>query len=91
MFTDVEETGIKVFCYEALYAFPFCIFAPLIVTLNTLGFNNQSNYSSQGGGGGGGSNNGNNSNNQGFGANHSQYHSPVGYGRGESSMNYQYR
>lgn len=47
------------------------------------GFNNQSNYNLQGGGGGSG--------NQGFGANHSQYHNPVGYGRGESSMNYQYR
>ncbi|KAM8723255.1 interleukin enhancer-binding factor 3 homolog isoform 3-T3 [Acanthopagrus schlegelii] len=44
------------------------------------GFNNQSNYNSQGGSG-----------NQGFGANHSQYHNPVGYGRGDSSMNYQYR
>ncbi|XP_018554160.1 LOW QUALITY PROTEIN: interleukin enhancer-binding factor 3 homolog [Lates calcarifer] len=46
------------------------------------GFNNQSNYNSQGGGGGG---------NQGFGNNHSQYHNPVGYGRGDGSMNYQYR
>ncbi|XP_059203061.1 interleukin enhancer-binding factor 3 homolog isoform X2 [Centropristis striata] len=46
------------------------------------GFNNQSNYNSQGGGG---------SNNQGFGNNHSQYHNPVGYGRGDGSMNYQYR
>ncbi|XP_040014142.1 interleukin enhancer-binding factor 3 homolog isoform X2 [Xiphias gladius] len=44
------------------------------------GFNNQSNYNSQGGGG-----------NQGFGNNHSQYHNQVGYGRGDSSMNYQYR
>ncbi|XP_069557253.1 interleukin enhancer-binding factor 3 homolog isoform X1 [Brachyistius frenatus] len=43
------------------------------------GFNNQSNYNSQGGG------------NQGFGTNHSQYNNPVGYGRGDGSMNYQYR
>lgn len=43
------------------------------------GFNNQSGYNSQGGGGG---------SNQGFG---SQYHNSVGYGRGDSSMNYQYR
>ncbi|XP_028267395.1 interleukin enhancer-binding factor 3 homolog isoform X2 [Parambassis ranga] len=42
------------------------------------GYNNQSSYNSQGGGGGGGSN-------------HSQYHNPVGYGRGDASMNYQYR
>ncbi|XP_078126585.1 interleukin enhancer-binding factor 3 homolog [Sander vitreus] len=47
------------------------------------GFNSQSNYNSQGGGTGGG--------NQGFGTNQSQYHNPVGYGRGDSSMNYQYR
>ncbi|XP_044038446.1 interleukin enhancer-binding factor 3 homolog isoform X1 [Siniperca chuatsi] len=45
------------------------------------GFNNQSNYNSQGGGGA----------NQGFSTNHSQYHNPVGYGRADSSMNYQYR
>ncbi|XP_023266192.1 interleukin enhancer-binding factor 3 homolog [Seriola lalandi dorsalis] len=44
------------------------------------GFSNQSNYNAQGGGG-----------NQGFGNNHSQYHNPVGYGRGDGSMNYQYR
>uniref|UniRef100_A0A665W466 Interleukin enhancer binding factor 3b n=1 Tax=Echeneis naucrates TaxID=173247 RepID=A0A665W466_ECHNA len=44
------------------------------------GFNNQSSYNSQGGGG-----------SQGFGNNHSQYHNPVGYGRGDGSMNYQYR
>ncbi|XP_029996085.1 interleukin enhancer-binding factor 3 homolog isoform X2 [Sphaeramia orbicularis] len=50
---------------------------------NYEGFNNQSNYNSQGGGGGGG--------NQGFGNNHSQYHNPAGYGRGDGSMNYQYR
>ncbi|XP_053193826.1 interleukin enhancer-binding factor 3 homolog isoform X2 [Scomber japonicus] len=43
------------------------------------GFNNQSNYNSQGAGG----------DNQGFGTNHSQYHNPVGYGRGDG--NYQYR
>ncbi|XP_047427546.1 interleukin enhancer-binding factor 3 homolog isoform X2 [Mugil cephalus] len=43
------------------------------------GFNSQSSYNSQGGG------------NQGFGANHSQYHNPVGYGRGDGSMSYQYR
>ncbi|XP_068593082.1 interleukin enhancer-binding factor 3 homolog isoform X2 [Cebidichthys violaceus] len=49
------------------------------------GFNNQSNYNSQGGAGGGGNNN------QGFGTNHSQYQNPVGYGRGDGSMNYQYR
>uniref|UniRef100_A0A8C3AP77 Interleukin enhancer binding factor 3b n=1 Tax=Cyclopterus lumpus TaxID=8103 RepID=A0A8C3AP77_CYCLU len=53
------------------------------------GFNTQSNYNSQGGAGGGGGNN--NNNNQGFGINHSQYHNPVGYGRGDGSMNYQYR
>ncbi|XP_029913426.1 interleukin enhancer-binding factor 3 homolog isoform X2 [Myripristis murdjan] len=41
------------------------------------GYNNQSNYNSQGGG------------NQGFGTN--QYHNPVGYGRGDPGMNYQYR
>uniref|UniRef100_A0A3Q4MKL4 Interleukin enhancer binding factor 3b n=1 Tax=Neolamprologus brichardi TaxID=32507 RepID=A0A3Q4MKL4_NEOBR len=39
----------------------------------------KSGYNSQGGGGG---------SNQGFG---SQYHNSVGYGRGDSSMNYQYR
>ncbi|XP_044186084.1 interleukin enhancer-binding factor 3 homolog isoform X1 [Thunnus albacares] len=43
------------------------------------GFNSQSNYNSQGVGG----------DNQGFGTNHSQYHNPVGYGRGDG--NYQYR
>uniref|UniRef100_A0A672FUU9 Interleukin enhancer binding factor 3b n=1 Tax=Salarias fasciatus TaxID=181472 RepID=A0A672FUU9_SALFA len=43
------------------------------------GFSSQSSYGSQGVGG------------QGFGANHSQYHNPVGYGRGDSSMSYQYR
>uniref|UniRef100_A0A3Q1I9D5 Interleukin enhancer binding factor 3b n=1 Tax=Anabas testudineus TaxID=64144 RepID=A0A3Q1I9D5_ANATE len=46
------------------------------------GFNSQSNYNSQGGGGG---------STQGFGNNHSQYHSPAGYGRGDGSMSYQYR
>nr|XP_020478723.1 interleukin enhancer-binding factor 3 isoform X2 [Monopterus albus] len=46
------------------------------------GFNNQSSYNPQGGGGGG---------SQGFGNNHCQYHSPAGYGRGDGSMNYQYR
>uniref|UniRef100_UPI0037E764D3 interleukin enhancer-binding factor 3 homolog isoform X2 n=1 Tax=Semicossyphus pulcher TaxID=241346 RepID=UPI0037E764D3 len=51
------------------------------------GFNSQSSYNSQGGGGGGAGG----GNNQGFGTNHSQYHSPAGYGRGESNMNYQYR
>ncbi|XP_037647771.1 interleukin enhancer-binding factor 3 homolog isoform X3 [Sebastes umbrosus] len=54
------------------------------------GFNNQSNYNSQGGGGGGGGG-GAGGNNQGFGSNNSQYHNPVGYGRGDGSMNYQYR
>lgn len=44
------------------------------------GFNNQSNYNSQGGG-----------ENQGFGSNHLQYHNQVGYGKGDASMNYQYR
>lgn len=44
-----------------------------------VGYNNQSNYNSQGGG------------NQGFGTNHNQFHNPVGYGRGDGSMNYQYR
>ncbi|XP_056262622.1 interleukin enhancer-binding factor 3 homolog isoform X2 [Pseudoliparis swirei] len=53
------------------------------------GFNNQSNYNSQGGVGGGG--NDDNDNNQGFGTNHSQYHNPVGYGREDGSMSYQYR
>ncbi|XP_040047521.1 interleukin enhancer-binding factor 3 homolog isoform X2 [Gasterosteus aculeatus] len=48
------------------------------------GFNSQSSYNSQGGAGGGGGI-------QGFGTNHSQYHNPVGYGRGDGSMNYQYR
>ncbi|XP_071774562.2 interleukin enhancer-binding factor 3 homolog isoform X1 [Centroberyx gerrardi] len=43
------------------------------------GYNSQSNYNSQGGG------------NQGFGTNQAQYHNPVGYGRGDPSMNYQYR
>ncbi|XP_034047071.1 interleukin enhancer-binding factor 3 homolog isoform X2 [Thalassophryne amazonica] len=43
------------------------------------GFNSQSSYSSQGG------------NNQGFGNNHNQYHNPTSYGRGDSSMMYQYR
>ncbi|KAM6905509.1 interleukin enhancer-binding factor 3 homolog [Xenentodon cancila] len=42
------------------------------------GFNSQSSYNSPGGGP------------QGFGSNHSQYHNP-GYGRGDGSMNYQYR
>ncbi|XP_062263323.1 interleukin enhancer-binding factor 3 homolog isoform X1 [Platichthys flesus] len=48
------------------------------------GFNSQSTYNAQGGGAGSG-------NNQGFGNNHSQYHNPTGYGRGDGSMNYQYR
>ncbi|KAM4635390.1 interleukin enhancer-binding factor 3 homolog isoform 2-T2 [Polymixia lowei] len=43
------------------------------------GYNSQSNYNSQGGG------------NQGFGASQAQYHNPAGYGRGDPSMNYQYR
>ncbi|XP_034055872.1 interleukin enhancer-binding factor 3 homolog isoform X1 [Gymnodraco acuticeps] len=50
-------------------------------------FNSSSSYNSQSGGGGGGGAN----NTQGFGTNHSQYNNPVGYGRGDSSMNYQYR
>ncbi|XP_038549571.1 interleukin enhancer-binding factor 3 homolog isoform X1 [Micropterus salmoides] len=49
------------------------------------GFNNQSSFNTQGGGAGGAGAN------QGFGTNHTQYHNPVGYGRGDSSMNYQYR
>ncbi|XP_010774596.1 interleukin enhancer-binding factor 3 homolog [Notothenia coriiceps] len=48
-------------------------------------FNSSSSYNSQSGGGGA------NNNTQGFGTNHSQYNNPVGYGRGDSSMNYQYR
>ncbi|XP_042360185.1 interleukin enhancer-binding factor 3 homolog isoform X1 [Plectropomus leopardus] len=48
------------------------------------GFNSQSSYNAQSGGGGAG-------NNQGFGSSQSQYHNPVGYGRGDGSMNYQYR
>uniref|UniRef100_H3CSC5 Interleukin enhancer binding factor 3b n=1 Tax=Tetraodon nigroviridis TaxID=99883 RepID=H3CSC5_TETNG len=49
---------------------------------NYEGFSSQSNYNSQGSGEGG---------NQGFGANHSQYHDPGGYSRGDAGMNYQYR
>jgi len=45
------------------------------------GYNTQTNYNSQGGG----------SNNQAFGTNQAPYHNPVGYGRGDPSMNYQYR
>lgn len=52
------------------------------MTWNFVGFSSQSNYNSQGGGEGG---------NQGFGANHSHYHDPGGYGRGDAGMNYQYR
>uniref|UniRef100_A0A3Q3M319 Interleukin enhancer binding factor 3b n=1 Tax=Mastacembelus armatus TaxID=205130 RepID=A0A3Q3M319_9TELE len=44
------------------------------------GFNSQPSYNSQGG-----------SSSQGFGNNHSQYHNPAGYGRGDGGMNYQYR
>ncbi|KAM9843634.1 interleukin enhancer-binding factor 3 homolog [Aulostomus maculatus] len=47
---------------------------------NYEGFNNQTSYNSQGGG-----------ENQGFGSNHSQYHNPVGYSKGDTNMNYQYR
>ncbi|KAM3864161.1 interleukin enhancer-binding factor 3 homolog [Diretmus argenteus] len=43
------------------------------------GYNSQSNYSAQGGG------------NQGFGMNQAPYHNPVGYGRGDPNLNYQYR
>ncbi|XP_033944561.2 interleukin enhancer-binding factor 3 homolog isoform X3 [Pseudochaenichthys georgianus] len=50
-------------------------------------FNSSSSYNSQSGGGGGGGAN----NTQGFDTNHSQYNNPVGYGRGDNSMNYQYR
>ncbi|KAM3598642.1 uncharacterized protein V6R79_020711 [Siganus canaliculatus] len=46
------------------------------------GFSSQSSYGSQGGGGG---------SNQGFSTNHSQYHAPGAYGRGDGAMNYQYR
>ncbi|MEQ2290350.1 hypothetical protein AMECASPLE_002411 [Ameca splendens] len=42
------------------------------------GFSHQSSYSAQGGV------------NQGFGSNHTPYHSP-GFGRGDGNMNYQYR
>lgn len=52
------------------------------MTWNFVGFSSQPNYNSQGGGEGG---------NQGFGANHSHYHDPGGYGRGDAGMNYQYR
>lgn len=50
------------------------------------GFNNQSSYNSQGGGGAGGG-----GGNQGFGTSHPQYHNPVGYGRGDGNIHYQYR
>ncbi|KAM3864270.1 interleukin enhancer-binding factor 3 homolog [Diretmus argenteus] len=43
------------------------------------GYNSQSNYSAQGG------------SNQGFGMNQAPYHNPVGYGRGDPNLNYQYR
>ncbi|KAM6956978.1 interleukin enhancer-binding factor 3 homolog [Aplochiton taeniatus] len=46
---------------------------------NYEGYGNQTSYNSQTGA------------NQGFGATSSPYHHPVGYGRGDSSMNYQYR
>ncbi|KAJ4931764.1 hypothetical protein JOQ06_010204 [Pogonophryne albipinna] len=54
-------------------------------------FNSSSSYNSQSGGGGGGGGGGGANNTQGFGTNHSQYNNPVGYGRDDSSMNYQYR
>ncbi|XP_010873291.2 interleukin enhancer-binding factor 3 homolog isoform X2 [Esox lucius] len=43
------------------------------------GYGNQSNYSAQAGA------------NQSYGANPAPYHNPVGYGRGDPSINYQYR
>ncbi|CDQ58292.1 unnamed protein product [Oncorhynchus mykiss] len=43
------------------------------------GYGNQSNYNAQAGA------------NQSYGANPAPYHNPVGYGRGDPTMNYQYR
>lgn len=54
-------------------------FLPLTWLILLVGFNTLSSYSSQGGGGG-----------QGFGSGHGVYHGQ-GYGRGDDSMNYQYR
>lgn len=65
-------------CFHKPYLFFFFFFQYMFA-----GFNSQPSYNSQGGGGGGGS--------QGFGGNHSQYHNSMGYGRGDGSMNYQYR
>lgn len=74
--------------YRICYVYSFGKSFDQLPNTLLLGFNNQSNYNSQGGVGGGGNDN---DNNQGFGTNHSQYHNPVGYGREDGSMSYQYR
>lgn len=51
----------------------------LINFLFSIGYGNQSNYNAQAGA------------NQSYGANPAPYHNPVGYGRGDPTMNYQYR
>lgn len=53
------------------------VLSNVILNLYSTGYGSQSTYNAQGG--------------QSYGANPAPYHPPVGYGRGDPSMNYQYR
>ncbi|CAB1341967.1 unnamed protein product [Coregonus sp. 'balchen'] len=74
-----NQAGAGVYPYSTAYPSQVTGSAVASQDYNYEGYGNQSNYNAQVGA------------NQSYGANPAPYHNPVGYGRGDPTMNYQYR